>query len=316
MTEITHSDSADPHVTQAITQPFTVSVEVTNHNDNSVTCLSAACDLSNRKIKECMIKGAVWLQRRGRGAGSIRPIRRASVPLCPGDTLFLYYNAAVLEQIPLEPELLYDRQTYSVWFKPSGMLSHGSKWGDHCSITRWIERYRYPQRSCFLVHRLDRATSGIIIVAHTKKAAAYLCQQFEQRLTRKRYHAVVNGKIPNGIIQLHDSLDGKTAHTDIKLISYDKESHTSLVDVTLHTGRKHQIRRHLAQAGHAIIGDRLYNPAFATTDTLDKDTISPAPDLQLRAYFLGFTCPISLTYQEVTLPSSRFISTNFDLYKK
>jgi tRNA pseudouridine32 synthase/23S rRNA pseudouridine746 synthase len=194
------------------------------------------------------------------------------------------------------------------------MFSHGSKWGDHCSITRWIEQ-QY-QRPCFLIHRLDRATRGIIIVAHTKKAAAQLCEQFETRQINKRYHAVVEGRLSQEKMTLTNPIDAKTAHTDIFVMGYDAENNTSLLDVTLHTGRKHQIRRHLSEQGHPLVGDRLYNPLFASSKILEKDDLTLIEDLQLRAYFLSFTCPISHVYQEVSLSSEQFISTSKKLYEK
>lgn len=310
------------------TSPLIIETTITQDNTTSIDGLSAACELSNSKIKECMSKGAVWLQRRGASTSSTRPIRRAKTRLASGDKLFLYFNAAVLEQVPPSPELIEDKQDYSLWYKPSGMLSHGSKWGDHCSITRWIEQHHPGQRPCYLVHRLDRATTGLMLIAHTKKMAAQLCEQFETRQTHKRYRALVAGKFPQQLtenvkkkvtrdcITFHTPIDGKAAHTDAQLIEYHSQHDISLLDITLHTGRKHQIRKHLSQAGSPILGDRLYNPRFADSSTLDKESITPPPDLQLQAYHLGFTCPISHNYQEVTLPKTQQISPQNLLYKK
>ncbi|MGS2716709.1 pseudouridine synthase family protein [Eionea flava] len=310
------------------TPPLIIETTIAQNDTTSIDCLSAACELSKSKLKECMKKGAVWLQRHGTSTSSIRPIRRAKTRLACGDKLFLYFNAAVLEQTPPTPKLIDDQQDYSLWYKPSGMFSHGSKWGDHCSITRWIEQHQQPQRHCYLVHRLDRATAGIMLIAHTKKVAAQLCEQFEKRHTHKRYRALVAGKFPEQLkeqiknkvtshcITLNTSIEGKIAHTDVQLIEYNSQQDVSLLDITLHTGRKHQIRKHLSQAGCPILGDRLYNPQFADNSTLDKESITATPDLQLQAYHLGFNCPISHTYQEVTLPEAQLLSPQNNLYKK
>lgn len=230
-----------------------------------------------------MTKGAAWLKR----GSSIQPIRRASKVLVPGEQLFFYYNAQVLAQKPHEPTLLHDSPEYSVWYKPSGMFSHGSKWGDHCAINRWVEQFHPAQRPSFLVHRLDRATSGIITLAHNKKSAAALCKLFEQRMITKRYQAVVMGELGNKEVCIDTPIDDKQAKTRVTQTHYDSRQHYSLVDVSIETGRKHQIRKHLSSIGHPIVGDRLYNTAMIT------DT---SPDLQLRAYYLSFLCPI--TYKE------------------
>ena len=186
MTEIHPPDTTKPAIDapcNTSSASFSVKIDITEDSRQSVDWLAGACDLSKTQLKECMTKGAVWLQRKGKKPASTRPLRRAKTPLYCGDKLFLYFNPHVLQQIPPTPELLSDQGTYSAWHKPSGMLSHGSKWGDHCSIIRWVEQYHQPQRPCYLVHRLDRATSGLMLIAHTKKAATQLSRQFEQRQT-------------------------------------------------------------------------------------------------------------------------------------
>jgi tRNA pseudouridine32 synthase/23S rRNA pseudouridine746 synthase len=304
-----------------IVAPFTLEITVSDENISAIDCLSSQCQLSKRILKDCMTKGAVWLHRHGASSHQIKPIRRANNTLSNDDQLFLYYNPQVLNEIPPKPTLLHDHDQYSIWCKPYGMLSHGSKWGDHCAITRWVEQHHQPQRPSYLVHRLDRATSGIMLIAHNKKIAANLCAQFESRQTDKRYHAVVTGELLGKHI-LTAALDDKSAHSEITALSYDKDNNSSLVDVIIKTGRKHQIRRHLSQLGYPIIGDRLYNPAYHPTvitnarkegSTSDENRLC---DLQLRAYHLAFNCPVLLENQLVTLDKEVYISTAKKLYKR
>ena len=131
--------------------------------------LAAAAGLSQAQVKEAMHKGAVWLVRGKRK----NRLRRASKALRAGDVLVLNHNPAILKQAVPEPELVHDAGDYSVWFKPFGMPCQGSRWGDFASIARWVA-LNLPgmsngrQRPVHLVHRLDRATTGLILLTHSK----------------------------------------------------------------------------------------------------------------------------------------------------
>jgi tRNA pseudouridine32 synthase/23S rRNA pseudouridine746 synthase len=285
-----------------INHRFTLDITIDQSGIPAIQWLSEHCSLSKKALKDAMSKGAAWLKPttgHRRGSVAIRPIRRASKPLATGEQLFLYYDPSVLAQIPKIPQLIYDRKEYSVWYKPSGMFSHGSKWGDHCAITRWVEQHHQPQRDSFLIHRLDRATSGLIIIAHNKKSAAALCQLFETRTIHKRYHAIVAGQFSHDTCRIDTPIDGKTARTLPQVIDYSEKYNTSLLDIAIETGRKHQIRKHVSELGFPIIGDRLYNPA---------PVVSTTPDLQLCAYHLHFDCPISHQQQSFTLDDTLLLT--------
>ena len=192
------------------------------------------------------------------------------------------FDHRVLDTQPIAPTLIEVAGGFSVWDKPSGLRSQGSKWGDHCTVVRWAEQHLDPQRNGFTVHRLDRAASGLIIVAHSKSAAAQLSGQFRDRTVDKRYRATVEGivELANEPLVIDTPIDDKAAHTEVALRSTDADQQTSVLDVTIKSGRKHQIRRHLAELGHTIVGDRLYGNA-------SSDDI----DLQLRAIALAFDHP-------------------------
>ena len=255
-------------------------ITVAKDGVTAVDAFSAETDLSRQAIKQAMHKGAVWLTH---GKHTQR-LRRASKTVKPGDNLHLYYNPAVLAMQPPPAHLVVDEGDYSIWFKPSGMLSQGSKWGDHCTIARWAEQHIEPQRPAFTVHRLDRAASGLILIAHGKKVASALSELFREHSIEKHYAAIVQGHFPASpaIITFNTDIGGRPATTHVRVIDYNNERNCSLLDVEIETGRKHQIRKHLAEASFPIIGDRLYN-------LTDEHTL----DLQLTAISLAFTCPLT-----------------------
>ena len=245
---------------------------------NAVDLLHQASELSRGQIKAAMTKGAVWVTR---GKNTQR-LRRAKRKLRAGDEIHFYFDPAVLAETPAEPELVADVGGYSVWNKPYGLRSQGSKWGDHCTVTRWAEQHLLPERPAFVVHRLDRAANGLIVVAHSKTMAAALSGLFRERTVEKRYRAWVAGDFsgqPNPL-RVESPIDSKQAASEFTHLRV--ENGRSLLDVRTETGRKHQVRRHLAESGFPIIGDRLYG------DAVDDDV-----DLQLTAYSLAFQCPVA-----------------------
>ena len=167
-------------------------VLVSDDGTTAVDSLSVASGLSKQQVKQAMTKGAVWLSK----GAKPRRLRRAKTTLHRGDELDLYYDEQVLAAQPPAPELIADERAYSIWFKPFGVLSQGSKWGDHCAITRMVEKVLTPPRPVLLVHRIDRAATGLIVVAHDKRTVGSLSKLFHDRAVEKRYRAVVRGAHP------------------------------------------------------------------------------------------------------------------------
>jgi tRNA pseudouridine32 synthase/23S rRNA pseudouridine746 synthase len=255
-------------------------VTVTSAGGNAVDLLQDASGLSKQRIKFAMTQGAVWLTR-GR---STQRLRRAKRVLREGDEIHLYYDADILAEIPAEPSLVADVGDYSVWYKPGGLRSQGSKWGDHCTVVRWAERHLRPERPAFTVHRLDRAATGLILIAHAKSMAAALSSIFRARKVEKRYLVSVNGDFtaqPNPL-RVDQLIDGKQAVSEFSYLEFDADNKQSLLEARIETGRKHQIRRHLADLGFPVVGDRLYGNGEAD-----------GVDLQLTAWLLAFRCPVS-----------------------
>lgn len=263
-----------------MTDPIETHVVIESPKDSPVDLLQQATGLSRQRIKLAMNRGAVWLTR-GRNT---QRLRRAKRVLRAGDEVHLYYNAKILAERPAEPTLVADVGDYSVWIKPYGLRSQGSKWGDHCTVMRCAARQLQPERPAFIVHRLDRAANGLILVAHSKSMAAALSELFRERRVDKQYRALVAGDFSGqpDPLRVEQPVDGKEAVSEFSFRQLCDNGRHSLLNVRIETGRKHQIRRHLAALGHPVIGDRLYG-----------EGAEDALDLQLTAYLLAFDCPVN-----------------------
>ncbi len=259
------------------TQSWTV--QAANTEETAVDALARVSQLPKTRIKDAMAKGAVWLKR----GKDVNRLRRSTATLRSGESLTLHYNPDILALVPPAPTLVADERAYSVWDKPPGLLAQGSLEGDHCSLLRIAGQQL--NREVFLVHRLDREASGLMLIAHTPKAAAALSALFATQdataRLRKIYRVEVKGEVPlAGTWQ--QALDDKTAETRFTREAFDPETQRSVVRVELITGRKHQIRRHFAEAGFPVVGDPVYG-------SNNKDPRG----LQLRAIELAFTCPLT-----------------------
>ncbi len=261
-------------------QPIIIEKHLTmsdQHQGNAVDCLADSTGLSKQQIKMAMKKGAVWLSTGNR----VQRLRRHKKTLAKGDIVHLYFNEQILAEEAQRPTKIADEGDYSIWIKPYGVYSQGSKWGDHCTINRMVEQRE--DRPTFIVHRLDRAATGLIIIAHTKSAAAAFSQYFQNRQLTKKYRAIIHGHFPvsGENLSINTDIDSRSALSHVSLVRYDEEFDESEVEVIIETGRKHQIRKHLSEQGHPIVGDRLYGTETRFTK-----------NLQLCAYYLSFNCPV------------------------
>jgi tRNA pseudouridine32 synthase / 23S rRNA pseudouridine746 synthase len=192
-----------------------------------------------------------------------------------------------------EVQLLHVDEACIVAVKPAGLLAVPGRGADKadCLIAR--VQAQYPDAS--IVHRLDQATSGLMVLARGKANESHLSKQFQQRGVDKRYIALVDGLLaqdsgditlpliadwPNRPLQKVDLALGKPSHTSYEVLQRDAQAHTTRVLLTPHTGRSHQLRVHLMSLGHTIVGDALYGGR-------------PAPRLMLHATHLRFAHPQS-----------------------
>ena len=159
---------------------------------------------------------------------------------------------------------IYEDEAIIVLDKPSGLSIHPGE-GVHQKTTI-IEGLLFEGKEKgyepYLVHRLDKDTSGLLVIAKSIDAARILGESFRNRNTEKRYFALVGGTVSHEET-IDDPLDGKEARTQLAPLSvYKREDRSlTLLDVEIFTGRKHQIRRHLSLREHPILGDMVYgNP--------------------------------------------------------
>ena len=170
-----------------------------------------------------------------------------------------------------KPPVVYEDDNVIVFNKPNGMLSiKKGDYADEPAIEDWGE----------IVHRLDRDTSGVIIVAKNPSTKAKLQKQFQDRKAHKTYYAITEGipKQPHAIINIPlarnlkkpttfmPDPNGREAITEYKVIM--EGNNRALVELKPQTGRTHQLRIHLAHIGTPILGDPVYNPKGQKADRM------------------------------------------------
>lgn len=194
--------------------------------------------------------------------------------------------------------ILYEDRDIIVVEKPSGLLTIGTDRDKtrtaHTILNEYVRRGDPRSRNrVYIVHRLDRETSGILIFARSETAKIYLQEHWQE--TDKRYLTVVSGRLAekagtissylaeNSALTVYSTPDpalGKLSHTEYTVLKEAKGF--SLLEIRLLTGRKHQIRVHLSEKGHPVVGDRKYGKGNEVHGTL-----------ALHAGSISFTHPVS-----------------------
>ena len=259
-------------------------------------------DFSRTQIKKWILEGRILLN---------NELASPKDNVCIDDVIEI--NPVSEKKISWEPEDIYfdvinEEKDYLIISKPSNLIMHPGAGCKNGTLANGL-LYRYPELENIsrsgIVHRLDKDTSGVLLVARTEKFRNYFVNELQERKVKKNYNAVVVGKLL-GSIEINDSIgrdknnrtkmsirsDGKEAYSFIK--PKENFNNYSLLDISIKTGRTHQIRVHLASKKLPIIGDRAYNPSSKIAkDTPEKliKVIRDFPRQALHSRKLSFTNP-------------------------
>jgi 23S rRNA pseudouridine1911/1915/1917 synthase len=220
-------------------------------------------------------------------------VTKSGAKLKPEDIVKVDFDVATFEDIAtISLKVLYEDDDCVVVVKPLGLLTHSKgAFNPEATVESWLRsRTKMTGERAGIVHRLDRATSGVMICAKTPAALKWLQRQFSQRKVKKTYYAVVTGQLkqPEAIIDMplernpkapatfRVGINGKSASTHYKVVQTNEKY--SLLELKPETGRTHQLRVHLSHLGHPIVGDAMYGG-------------ETAPRLMLHAYSLEITLP-------------------------
>ena len=226
------------------------------------------------------------------------PVTQFNHELKPGDTVVISAARHTGGLMARNMRLVYEDEHLIVIDKNAGLLSMASDNEKYLTAYNILSTYvksQKPSNRIFIVHRLDRDTSGLMMFARSEKVQSLLQRDWKRNVTARTYVALVEGKVtePEGIVKsyiyesksliMHSTNDpkkGDLAITRWRLLKSGSEY--SLLEVTLETGKKNQIRLHMQETGHSIAGDKKYGASS-----------SPISRLGLHASLLAFIHPVT-----------------------
>jgi 23S rRNA pseudouridine1911/1915/1917 synthase len=234
---------------------------------------------SREQLKRAISSGTVTVQRTQSPHLSVGRLK-ASSQLYPGDEVFVRTERKPEPEVSFDYKVLHEDENLLIIDKPANLPVHpAGRYFFHTLIvhlrTNGFKNPLRSERELFLVHRIDKETSGILVMAKNREMAAGLTAQFADRTTQKRYLAVVRGRpaqdefsvdlamqralkslIRLKMIITPEAEGGLPATTHFKRLA--TRGDFSLIECLPKTGRQHQIRVHLDAIGHPIVGDKLY----------------------------------------------------------
>lgn len=269
-------------------------------------------DLSRSKIQNLIKSGAVKVN---------DTLKKSSYSLKENDKID--FEIPETESIKIEPqniplEIVWEDENMLVVNKPSGMLTHPTSIERENTLVNAL-LYKYGNNLSDIngefrrgiLHRLDRNTSGLLMVAKNNKAHEFLANQIKNHTITKKYHAIVKGVInedefeinspigrnPNQPHKMMTREDGKPSKTIVKVLERFKDA--TYVELTLITGRTHQIRVHMKSINHPVYNDTLYGAGQGKVKTDEQ---------VLQSYFLRFTKPFKDEIIELEIEPDEKIS--------
>ena len=243
------------------------------------------------------------------------PITQFNFKLFPGDTIFIS-NTAIRKKTRSNLPIIYEDDEFIVINKPSGLLSIASDKEKGSTAYRMLSDYvqqKDKHNRIFVVHRLDEDTSGVLMVAKNPTIQKLLQDSWNDLVTKRGYYAIVEGIMENkqGTVKSYlrknaqnlmysvkSPKDSQLAITHYKVMQESEKY--SLLDVNIDTGRKNQIRVHMGDLGHHVIGDDKYG-----------EPANPLKRLGLHAYCLELIHPIKKKKMRFEAPMPKEFKTLF-----
>ena len=234
--------------------------------------------------------------------------------------------------------IVYEDEDILIINKPAGIVVHPGAGNKSGTLVNALIHYCGNSLSTIgdssrpgIVHRIDKDTSGLLVIAKNDAAHLNLAKQFEEHTINRKYIALCWGKLKptagrlvslisrsnkNRIKMMSSKIKGKEAITNYKTIEtyFDKKGDTyaSLVECKLETGRTHQIRVHLTEKGNSIIGDKVYGRTpmlkYRNLNPSVQELIKALPGQALHAYFLGFKHPSKNKNVEFQIVNPEYLS--------
>lgn len=250
---------------------------------------------SRNKLHGLIDEGRICIVRESIGVTQEARIKPSST-VRTGDKLKVSTRRTVLEEpkVDLNYSVLYEDDYILVVNKPGNLPVHPAGKFLFNTLLMQLRRERADWlakgHDFFLIHRLDRETSGVLLMAKTSEMAGHLVKQFRERKTEKRYYAVVLGHCRESKFTVDADIgSAPNSHIRLKMAAFPKGTgemdalthfevvrqgrNVDLVDCDLKTGRQHQIRVHLSHYGNPVVGDKLYG----TNDQIFLDHINRRP---------------------------------------
>lgn len=236
--------------------------KVVDKNDTLLNYLIENIDIPKNKIKSYLKHKMIYVDNTNTTKYDY-PLKKGSI---------IYIDTSKKKGINLPFSILYEDQNIIVVDKPSGLLTVSTEQEKEHTLYHYVREYvksKNKNTNIFIIHRLDKETSGIIILAKNEKTKKIFQNSWDEIAIERKYIAVVEGKVKdskktlinnlkeNKANMVYISKEGKQAITKYKVIK--ENNNCSLLDIEIKTGRKNQIRVQLANINHPVVGDKKYN---------------------------------------------------------